>query len=112
VLIHGDLPATAGSINNLTRDSGLGPGAGKRAPNALRRRRLERRLDPVAEKCGYSSDGMLPEHTDVGSERTEDMLSGGLDRSTKYGSFPYCGSDRNVTRWRYEPGCSGSGRRS
>ena len=28
----------------------------------------------VAEKCGFSSDGLLPEHAGVSGERTKDML--------------------------------------
>jgi hypothetical protein len=26
------------------------------------------------QKCGFSSDGLLPEHAGVSGERTEDML--------------------------------------
>ena len=34
----------------------------------------------VAEKCGFSPDGLLPEHGDISGERTKDVLRYGVDR--------------------------------
>lgn len=89
--IHGDLPATAGYVIAPSR---RGRGAASDALRALLGfawtlpgiGRVELFIEPwnvasirVAEKCGFSRDGSVPQQRDVGGE-SRDMLRYRIDR--------------------------------